>query len=329
MNNIFNHMFVHRALGAGLCVLMLSGLSIPSVYAQAEDGDTVTVRRIAKTKKVKKYPTKSVTGKVTDNATGEPMGGVRIQALGLEAYSTLTEEDGTYKLDIPEFSDAVYVYAEGYNPLQAAVKNGVADASLMTTQFNSYYTEGTSITSQRKTVLDETSSVSIDDDIERRLGGDIYTTKRNGLPGIGSYMTIRGINSLNANTQPIIIVDGNIIDTQYDRTTMHEGFYNNILLGLDPENVESVQVIKNATTLYGAKGANGAIVITTKRGKSMATKINVRVYGGVELTPKKLDVMGGDSYSAYLSDLVSTVKNNKNSSLDSYAFLDKSPSNYY
>ena len=46
------------------------------------------------------------------------MGGVRIQALGLEAYSTLTEEDGTFKLDIPTFSDALYVYAEGYNPTQ-------------------------------------------------------------------------------------------------------------------------------------------------------------------------------------------------------------------
>ena len=220
MKNIFNHTFVHRALGASLCVLMLSGLSISRVYAQAEDGDTVAVRRIAKAKKGKQYPTKSVTGKVTDNATGEPMGGVRVQALGLEAYSTLTEEDGSYKLDIPVFSDAVYVYAEGYNPLQAAVKNGEANASLITTQFNAYYTEGTSITAQHTATISETSGVSIDDDIERKLGGDIYTTKRNGLPGIGSYMTIRGVNSLNANTQPMIIVDGNIIDTQYDRTTM-------------------------------------------------------------------------------------------------------------
>ena len=241
---------MHRALGAGLCVLMLSGLSFTRMYAQAEGGDTVAVRRIAKAKKGKQYPTKSVTGKVTDNATGEPMGGVRVQALGLEAYSALTEEDGTYKLEIPTFSDALYVYAEGYNPLQVAVKDGQADASLITTQFNSYYTGETSITSQRKTVLNETSGVSIDDDIERRLAGDIHITKRNGLPGIGSYMSIRGVNS---NSQPIIIVDGNIIDAQYDRTTMHEGFYNNILLGLDPENIESVQVIKNASTLYGAK----------------------------------------------------------------------------
>ena len=329
MKSNFNHTFLHRALGAGLCVLMLSGLSISSVYAQTEGTDTVAVRRIAKAKKSKQYPTKTVTGKITDNATGDPMGGVRIQALGLEAYSTLTEEDGTFKLDIPTFSDALYVYAEGYNPTQVAVKDGVADASLLTTQFNGFYTDGTSITSQRKVTLDQTSSMSIDEDIERKLGGDIRTIKRNGLPGIGSFMNIRGVNSLNANTQPILIVDGNIIDSQYDRTTMHEGFYNNILLSLDPENVESVQVIKNATALYGAKGANGALIINTKRGKSMATKINVRVYGGAELTPNKLDVLSGDQYTAYLSDMISTVKNNTSSSLRSYTFLDKSPSNYY
>ena len=329
MKSNFNHTFLHRALGAGLCVLMLSGLSISSVYAQTEGTDTVAVRRIAKAKKSKQYPTKTVTGKITDNATGDPMGGVRIQALGLEAYSTLTEEDGTFKLDIPTFSDALYVYAEGYNPTQVAVKDGVADATLLTTQFNGFYTDGTSITSQRKVTLDQTSSMSIDEDIERKLGGDIRTIKRNGLPGIGSFMNIRGVNSLNANTQPILIVDGNIIDSQYDRTTMHEGFYNNILLSLDPENVESVQVIKNATALYGAKGANGALIINTKRGKSMATKINVRVYGGAELTPNKLDVLSGDQYTAYLSDMISTVKNNTSSSLRSYIFLDKSPSNYY
>ena len=329
MKSNFNHTFLHRALGAGLCVLMLSGLSISSVYAQTEGTDTVAVRRIAKAKKSKQYPTKTVTGKITDNATGDPMGGVRIQALGLEAYSTLTEEDGSFKLDIPTFSDALYVYAEGYNPTQVAVKDGVADATLLTTQFNGFYTDGTSITSQRKVTLDQTSSMSIDEDIERKLGGDIRTIKRNGLPGIGSFMNIRGVNSLNANTQPILIVDGNIIDSQYDRTTMHEGFYNNILLSLDPENVESVQVIKNATALYGAKGANGALIINTKRGKSMATKINVRVYGGAELTPNKLDVLSGDQYTAYLSDMISTVKNNTSSSLRSYTFLDKSPSNYY
>ena len=331
MKNKFNNTILNKTLGTGLCFLMLSGMGTTAVYAQDEVNgeEEVAVRRIAKAKTEKEYPMKTVKGIVIEDATGEPMGGVRIQALGLERYSTLTEEDGTYTLDIPTFSDAVYVYAEGYNPLQVAVKNGTANAMLLPGTFNQFYTDATTITAKKKLVVDETSGLTIDQEIEKKLAGDVRSILRNGTPGIGTFMTIRGLNSINANTQPLIILDGNMIDPQYDRETMHEGFYNNMLAGIDPDNIESVQVIKNGTALYGAKGANGVIVITTKRGHSMATKIGVRIYGGMELQPKKLDVLGGKEYTAYLSDMMSSVKNMTASSLSTYPFLDKSPNNYY
>jgi TonB-linked SusC/RagA family outer membrane protein len=312
--------------------MALSCLCVTNAYAQDEIGgeeEEVVVKKTAKPKKEKTYEMKQVSGIVIDDATGEPMGGVRIQALGLERYSVLTEEDGSYTLSIPVFSDAIYVYAEGYNPLQVAVKDGRADANLLSVGFNSTFTDGTTIISQKTAFINESSGVSVDPDIERQLAGDVRTILRNGIPGIGSYMTIRGVNSINASAQPLIILDGNMIDPQYERETMHEGFYNNLLAGIDPENIESVQVIKNGTALYGAKGGNGVIVINTKRGKSMATKIGVRIYGGVELAPKKLSVLSGDQYTPYLSDMVSTIKNMSTSSLSRYAFLDKSPSNYY
>ena len=316
---------MHKAL----CLLVLSGLGMPAVTAQEVATDSATVRRIAKAKKEVNYEMKNITGRIVDDATGEPMGGVRIQALGLESYSTLTEEDGSYKLDIPTFSDVIYVYAEGYNPLQVVVKEGKADGKLISTHFKNIYTDGTNITANRMIEVDETSGVSIDTDIQNHLAGDIYTINRNGVPGQGAYMQIRGVNSLNAGSQPMIILDGNIIDPQYDRTTLHEGFYNNLLASIDPEDIASVQVLKNGTALYGAKGANGVVIITTKRGKSQATKIGVRIYGGVELTPKKLDVLGGNDYSSYLSDMLSTMDDYNFNSLTSLQFLDKSPSNYY
>ncbi|MBR0523511.1 MAG: TonB-dependent receptor plug domain-containing protein, partial [Prevotella sp.] len=247
-----------------LCFTALSCFCVTDVLAQFEgeieqvdEEEVVGYKKTTRSKKEKTYETREITGIVTDDATGEPMGGVRIQALGLERYSTLTEEDGTYKLSIPLFSDAVYVYAEGYNPLQVTVKDGRADANLITTTFNSSFTDGTTIISEKTAYIDESSSISIDQDIERLLAGDVHSVLRNGVPGIGSYMTIRGVNSINANAQPLIILDGNMIDPQYDRETMHEGFYNNLLAGIDPENVESVKVIKNGTALYGAKGGNG------------------------------------------------------------------------
>ncbi len=329
MKDRISNTFLHKTFRTGLCFMMLSGFCATGVFAQdANDGEEVAVRRITKAK-AKQYEMKTVKGVITDDATGTPMGGVRVQAFGLQAYSTLTGEDGSYTLDIPTFSDAVYVYAEGFNPLQIAVKDNEASGALMTTTFNGFYTDGTSITSTRSIALDETSGMSIDKDIQEQLAADLHTSTRNGVPGIGSFMSIRGINSINANTQPLVILDGNMIDLQYDRTTLHEGFYNNLLAGIDPENVESIQVIKNATALYGAKGANGVVIINTKRGKSMATKIGVRVYGGVELTPKKLGMLNGDQYSLYLNDVVSTMDGVTSKDLNSFNFLDKSPSNYY
>ena len=334
MKKILSDTFMHKTLKTGLCFLLLSGLSIPSVYAQDEvestegEEEEVVVRKAPK-KPEKVYETRTVKGVVTDEATGEPMGGVRIQALGLARYSTLTEDDGSYTLDIPVFSDAVYAYAEGYNPVQCAVKNGEANIKLIDTSFNVFYTEGTTITAQKTIKLDETSSISVDEDIEKKLAGDIHTVLRNGTPGIGNFMTIRGVNSINANVQPLIILDGNILDAQYDRMATHEGFFNNLLAGIDPENIESVQVLKNGTALYGAKGGNGVILINTKRGKSMATKINLRIYGGVELMPSTLPVLNGDQYSTYLSDVISSLDNIRVNNLTNVPFLDKSPSNYY
>lgn len=332
MKKIFNNTsFLHRSLGISLCFAVLSGLCVTNVYAQEEDEDEVKVlvSRATKAKKEKQYEMKEVCGVVTDEATGDPMGGVRVQALGLERYSTLTEEDGTYKLSIPVFSDAVYVYAEGYNPLQVAVKEGVANAKLLGVGFNAFYTNGTSIISEKTLTLDETSSFSVDTDIETKLAGDVRAVLRNGTPGIGNYMTIRGVNSININAQPLIILDGNMFDSQYDRASMHEGFFNNLLAGLDPETIESVQVIKNGTALYGAKGGNGVIIINTKRGKSMATKIGVRIYGGNEFVPKKLPMLDGSQYKNYLSDMMGTVKNLGSNTLDNYPFLNQSPDNYY
>ena len=125
--------------------------------------------------------------------------------------------------------------------MQVAVKDGQANANLIATDFNSSFTDGTSIISQKKVYIDESSSLSIDQDIERLLAGDVRTILRNGTPAIGSYMTIRGMNSINANAQPLIILDGNMIDPQYDRETMHEGFYNNLLAGIDPESLRTEQ----------------------------------------------------------------------------------------
>ncbi len=327
MKNMINNSIQSNARRVCLSFMVLAAFGISTSYAQdTEDTEVVKARRETK---APKHETRTVKGRVTDSATGAPMGGVRVQAMGMNRYSTLTEEDGTYEVQIPVFINTMYVYAPEYNAQQVAIAKGETNIEMMSTTFSGFYGEGTEITAKNAITLDETSSISIETDMMNKLAGDINIIRKNGLPGQGAYMLIRGINSINADAQPLVILDGNMLDMQYDRTAQHEGYYNNVLAGLDPETVDKVEVLKNGTAIYGAKGANGVIKITTKRGKSQATKINARIYGGVELMPKRLTMLDGPSYTTYLGDMVSTIRDMNQSTLNSFVFLDQSPTNFY
>ena len=328
MNNSIVNNIMGKAQRVCLCFMVFAAFGISNTNAQ-ESQQTDSVKTVTFKRNKAKHETRTVTGRVIDSATGAPMGGVRIQALGMNRYSTLTNEDGTYKVEIPVFINTLYVYAPEYNIQQKAIEENGTDIEMISSAFGGFYGEGTKITAQNEIKLDETSSLTIETDMMNKLAGDVNIVKKNGLPGQGAYMTIRGINSINANAQPLVILDGNILDMQYDRTAQHEGYFNNVLAGIDPETVDNIQVIKNGTAVYGAKGANGVIIINTKRGKSQATKINARIYGGVELIPNKLGVMNGSQYTTYLGDLVSTIGNMDQNKLNSFVFLDQSPTNFY
>ena len=305
-NTVFN-ILTQQALRTAVCLVFLSGSF--AVYAQdeaQEAPDTVKAVKMRPKKVEPTYEMRTVKGSVIDGATKSAMGGVRVQALGNSRYSALTEEDGTFTLQVPVFVSVLYVYAPEYCPVHEAVKDGALTIELISDKFKSFYGETNHVVSKSSFNVVNSSSVNIETDIQNHLNGDVRTVNHNGLPGMGAFMNIHGINSINANTQPLIVLDGNIVDTQLNRETLHEGFFHNILAGIDPETVESIEVMKNGTALYGAKGGNGVIFINTKRGKSMATKINVNIFAGAEFTPKTLPMMNGEQYRSYLSDLVST-----------------------
>ena len=172
---------------------------------------------------------------------------------------------------------------------------------------NNSYANGIDVAMKSSMSVDNTSAVTIENDIENHLNGAVRTISRGGLPAQGAAMFINGLNSLNANSQPLIVIDGVIWDMQYDRGTLHDGFVNNVFNLVDPEDIENVEVITNGTSLYGAKGGNGVIKITTKRGKSQVTRINIRAFGGFDLVPAKTPVMNADQYRGYVTELIGTT----------------------
>ena len=316
-------------LRLGIGLMLLSGAT--ALFAQeAEEAPAKSAR--VKEAQAPKYEMKEVSGYVYDAATKAPIDGAKVQAYGNNRYSVMTGEDGKYTLKVPVFINSLYVIVPEYNDVQVSFDGTKApNVALYSSKFNSVYAPTTGITAKGVATLDNTSAIAVDEEIENQLTGDIHTINRSGLRGQGAAMFIRGLNSLNINAQPLIVLDGMLMDPQLDRTSIHEGFFNNILSGIDPEDIESVEVLKNATALYGSRGGNGVVIINTKRGHSMATKINVSANAGFELAPSLTPMMNASQYRNYVSDLLGTTTYGSEHTTASTAipFLNNNPSYYW
>ena len=330
-----NPTFIRRRPGffsAGCHMLIAMGLllALPtSLSAQDEEEDATqqnTVRQVVSKKKT--YPTRVVRGKVLDATTQLPLGGSIVSADGVEGYSALTGDDGSYVLKVPEFSTSLYIVSPDYNPLRMGLVEGEAqrEAQLYPTTFLSDYDKETNIRNEHIAKdFQYTNEVNIKSEVQKQLGGQVYTITRSGMQGVGSVMFVQGLNSLNVNAQPLIVIDDVIIDQQYGRTMLHDGFFNDILSNLNTSDIEKVTVLRNGTALYGAKGANGVILIQTRRNKSMATRITANVSAGVVFEPKYIDVMGAEQYRSYASELLKTT----NTTIREFKFLNEDPNYYY
>ena len=310
----------------GLTLLMAFPVCVSAQDDDVEEAEIVTTRVVKK--KQKKYDTRVVRGQVKSAVTGQPIGGAIVKADGVDGYSVLTEDDGSYELKVPLFSTAVYVSTTDFNPVRMGLQptEEQYEVLLYPTSFTADYSKQLDARTDRvATDFKYTNSVNIKDEIQQQLGAQVYTVTRSGTPGIGSVMFIQGLNSLNVNAQPLIVVDGVVYDQQYNRSVLHSGFYNDVLSAINPADIEKVTVMRNGTALYGAKGANGVILIDTKRNKSMATRITANISAGVTLEPKYLSVMNAQQYRGYASELLKTT----NTKIQKFKFLNEDPEYYY
>lgn len=297
-------------------------------YAQDEvAADSVTAERPARPVK-KNVKTRPVSGRVFAVSSSVPLGGALVSVSGYEGYSTLTEEDGTYKLDVPEYATALQIVAPDFKTVRVGINRSgkLRDVTLYSASTRKAFSEDDNINGDVVAEnFDLSSALNITSEIGEKLGANVRTISRGGTPGIGNYMMMNGINSLHSNGQPLVVIDGVIVDQQYDRTMIHDGFYNDILTSFNVNEIKSVKVMANGTALYGAKGANGVILIETKRNTSLATKIDATVSAGITLLPKSLSMMSGAQYKTYASDLLSSTGTN----LSEFQFLSNDPKNYY
>ena len=330
INDIQKH-----GLRLSLCAISL-GLC-PTAFAQTEnDGEEVemTIKKPTRQREVKdNFATTMLHGVVVDQVSKKPLAGIQLKVLGYDRYSAMTGADGKFTIKVPEFATTLFVHSPSFMSQQVAINAKDTEKEIqvlmMQEKFRPMYSEGTTYTAQAGFDADA-KDVTIESDIENILGADVRTVTRSAAPGIGASMFVRGLSSINANAQPLIVVDGVEQDMQQNRLSLHSGQINNILANIAPEDIASVKVLKNATALYGARGGNGVILITTKRGKSMATRIDANISAGVSLVPQLPTMMNASQYRNYATEILGTVPENINRDTPiSFRFLNDDPNNYY
>ena len=336
MRNAIFDIIRGQGLRLSFCALALGLCS--SIYAQeaddTSDDGVEELKAPKRTLQVDKNTTIQLRGVVIDDATKLPVAGVRVQALGDNRYTAMTNSNGEFVVSVPDFCTSLFVSSPSYMAQQVAIRSNDAmqkvRVKLISKKFRSMYSDGTDYTAA-STHKVSGGGIVLDEDIQSNLSGHLRSVTRSGVLDGGSAMFIRGLNSINANAQPLVIVDGVETDMQLFRETLHSGRVFNALATLAPENIEKVTVLKNATALYGARGANGVILIETKRGHSMATRIDVGLSAGVTLKPRTQTMMNATQWRDYATEMLGTMAELKKSENRDviFNFLNDDPNSYY
>lgn len=317
---------MRRHILTGLALLMAFPLYVSAQDEQ--DGEQVKAPRKVANPQSKKYETRTVKGQVVDAATGAPVSGAIVKASGVQGYSALTDDKGNYTLKVPVFTSSLYVTSPDYNASSIGLAKGEEQKqiSLYSTSFSSDYSENANITADKSANdFSYSNAANIKEEVQKQLGAYAHTVTRNGTPGVGSVTFMQGLNSINVNAQPLVVIDGVVVDQQYDNVMLHDGFYNDILTSINPADIADVKLLRNGTALYGARGANGVIEITTRRSHSMATRITASVSAGVTFEPKYYSMMGAEQYRGYASELLKGT----GTDITSFKFLNTDPTYYY
>ncbi len=336
-NNIYT--FIQRqSRRLWLCAIIIStGTMAYAQEALDNEEETAVVKTVKRASVADKNPTINIHGVVVDYATQKPLAGVRLQTLKDKRYAAMTNAAGEFTMKVPTFATALYVQAPNYMSQQVAINSNDEKqdikVSMLSSVFSQMYEDATEYTAV-SSFISNGNGLVVDEEISSKVGADVRAVMHSGNLEQGAAMFIRGINSLNASSQPLVIIDGVELDMQRNRTSIHQGDIFNMLSTLSPEDIDKVSIVKNATALYGARGANGVILITTKRGHSMATRIDAKIGVGTTLIPSSPTMMNAAQYRNYAVEQLGTVPEviqaqaDANNTLN-FKFLDDNPNGYY
>lgn len=248
---------------------------------------------------------RTVNGRVTDDK-GAPLSGVTVSAVGRDS-KTLTDNDGNFSISVNEQVRTLRFSYVGYesSDLNISGKNNV---SLSMTASNSGLDEVVVVgytTQRKKEAIGTISSVkgsaianmpvqSFEASLAGRAAG-VQITVPNGVLNNPPVFRVRGTNSINLSSQPLIIIDG---VPSFQGDVSQNSAANNPLASINPNDIESIDILKDASSaaIYGSRAANGVVLITTKRGRAGAAKVTYDVTLGQTSAYGLWDVLNAEQY---------------------------------
>ena len=262
-----------------------------------------------------------ISGKVADAGTGEAIIGATIYD-SRSHVGVITDTEGRFHIDVAIFPSELKVSYVGYEQQTIRVKGDDGDLVVTLHEENQHLDEivvvgyGTqkrtqltgSVTKVKADVFSQSQAPTLDGALSGQVAG-LSVTASSGQPGADSQIRIRGGNSVNASNEPLYVIDGFIYfkDASAGSTGLGgiEGSLNP-LATINPNDIESVEVLKDvsATAIYGSRGANGVILITTKKGQrgDRQARINYTYNIGVSNISKKLDMLNASEWAQFQKD---------------------------
>ena len=244
---------------------------------------------------------KTITGSVTDSE-GQPIPGASVTSTE-GSYGTITDADGNFTLKVPEKTTLLFSCL-GYNDQKMRV-NSLRHYYHVSLNEDSAMLRGVvvvgygsarkgdltgSITSVNSESFANQPVRKISDVLQGRSAG-VEVTTTSGMPGSSAKIRVRGTTSINKSSDPLYVVDGIISTSGLD--------------GINPQDIESLQVLKDAssTAIYGSRGANGVILVTTRSGKEGKARITFDAKAGLSQVRKDYDLLDPYEYALALNDI--------------------------
>ncbi|QMW04378.1 TonB-dependent receptor [Spirosoma foliorum] len=249
---------------------------------------------------------RSISGTVSDQ-TGVTLPGVNVVIKGTQKGTT-TDAQGQFKLELPDTETTLVFSSVGYLPKEVIVGNETILTITLTADTKAL---GEVVvvgygTQKRADVTAAIASVPMGEirdmpvsNVATALQGKIpgvVIQQTSGAPGSTPAIKVRGFGSISAGTSPLVVVDGNIVGS---------GVFG-LLSSVD---IESIDVLKDAssTAIYGSKGSNGVLLVTTKRGKPGRMNVNLDVYTGFQEITKKIDLLNSQQYAEFAKEASNTA----------------------